>query len=72
MAFLPLVTDPPLIDAYIKPGARRRQPRQAATRRFAAMIGLIFVALFILVGLAVLLGLTPDSRVSGKWWPGEP
>jgi hypothetical protein len=35
------------------------------------MIGLAFLALFILVGLAVVLGLTPDSRVSGKWWPGE-
>ncbi|MEN3310148.1 MAG: hypothetical protein V7603_6350 [Micromonosporaceae bacterium] len=35
------------------------------------MVGLAFIVLFILIGLAVALGLSADSRVSGKWWPGE-
>lgn len=35
------------------------------------MIGLAFIVLFILVGAAVGLGWSADSRTPGKWWPGQ-
>jgi hypothetical protein len=33
--------------------------------------GWFFIAVFILTGIAVLLGWSADSRRPGKWWPGQ-
>lgn len=35
------------------------------------MLGLFFIALFALVGLAVAAGWSADSRTPGRWYPGQ-